>query len=312
MALLSHSRSLSLMIWKSSCIWDLLLYYFTELPQPIHGVRARVGQVSGGAQMRSEPQERHSDRLLRGGGPSGTCWRRNDRLQCGGGLRWPTLYEGDQLLVGCLYQVDGELHRLYIVSCQSCFHCSIRLKLEFAIGMLLGDWTVDERVSVGGRGFGLLQCEHVKGERCLVLRAFLINVDVWCSLRSAGGAIPERPGRYVTGVGRRQTIDYSHGFGESNIQFFLRGCSCTMLGQHNILQRYRWVRGRLFGIWVRVWAPQEEPARRRRRLFLDATLPRSASRCCLKASCLSSFTLREVGVELHGSVEPSSLTVSCR
>ena len=70
------------------------------------------------------------------------------------------------------------------------------------LGMLLGDWTVDERVSVGGRGYRLLQCEHVNGERCLVLRAFLINVDVWCSLWSAGGAIPERPGRYVTGVGR--------------------------------------------------------------------------------------------------------------
>ena len=40
---------------SSSCVWDLLLYYFTELPQPIHGFRARVGQVSGGAQRWSEP-----------------------------------------------------------------------------------------------------------------------------------------------------------------------------------------------------------------------------------------------------------------
>ena len=90
---------------------------------------------------------------------------------------------------------------------------------------------------------------------------------------------------------------------------FLRWCSCTMLGQH-ILQRYRRVRrGRLFGVWIRVWAPQNEPARRRRRLFLDATLPRSASMCYLKVNCLSSFTLREIGVELYDSVEPSSLTV---
>ena len=74
------------------------------------------------------------------------------------------------------------------------------------LGMLLGGWRVDERVSVVGRGFGLLQCRHVKGERCLVLRAFLISVDVWCSLRSAGGAIPESTGRYITGVGRRQPL----------------------------------------------------------------------------------------------------------
>ena len=37
-------------------------------------------------------------------------------------------------------------------------------------------------------------------------RAFLISVEVWCSLRSAGGAIPERTGRYFLGVGRRQTL----------------------------------------------------------------------------------------------------------
>ena len=83
---------------------------------------------------------------------------------------WPTLCEGDQLLVGCLYQGDGELHRLYIVSCQSCFHCSIRLKLEFARDAA---WRLKGRrernVGVGGWGFGLLQCGHVKGdERCLV------------------------------------------------------------------------------------------------------------------------------------------------
>ena len=164
MALLSHLRSLSLMICKSSCVWDLLLYYFTELPQPIHGFRARVGQVSGGAQRRSEPQERHSDRPLMGGGSSGTCWRRNDRLQCGGGSRWPTLCEGDQL---CWWDVCTR----GMVSCTGFMsspanHVSIApLGWSWSLlGMLLGGWRVDESVGVGGWGFGLLQCGHVKGE----------------------------------------------------------------------------------------------------------------------------------------------------
>ena len=139
-------------------------------------------------------------------------------------------------------------------------------------------------------------------------RAFLISDDVWCFLRSAGGAIPEKTGRYFTGVGRRQPLTILMVSLRVTSSFFLRGCSCTMLGQH-ILHRYRQVLGRLFGVWVRVWAPQHKPARWRRRLFIDATLPRSASMCCLKVSCMSSFTLREVGVELHGSVEASSLTV---
>ena len=193
---------LSLMICKSSCVWDLLLYYFTELPQPIHGLRARVVQVSVGAQRSSEPQERHSDRLLRGGGPRGTCWCRNDRLQCGGGSRWPSLCEGDQLLVGCLYQGDGELHRHYIVSCQSCFHCSIRLKLEFARDAA---WSTRER-NVYRRWrlrFWAVAMQACKRWWEVFSRAFLISMDMWCSLRSAGGAIPERTGRYFNRVGRR-------------------------------------------------------------------------------------------------------------
>ena len=57
-----------------------------------------------------------------------------------------------------------------IVSYQSCFHCSIRLKLEFARDAA---WRLKGRrernVGVDGWGFGLLQCGHVKGdERCLV------------------------------------------------------------------------------------------------------------------------------------------------
>ena len=112
-------------------------------------------------------QERHTDRLLRGGGPSGTCWRRNDRLQCGGGSRWPTLCEGDQLLVGCLYQ-GGWWAAQALSSLAN--HVSIApLGWSWSLlGMLLGGWRVNESVGVGGRGFGLLQCGHVKGERCLV------------------------------------------------------------------------------------------------------------------------------------------------
>ena len=114
----------------------------------------------------------------------------------------PTLCEGDQLLVGGLYQDDGELHRLYIVSCQSCFHCSIRLKLEFARD---DAWRLKGRRE---RRRWRLRFWAVAMRACkrweVFSRAFLISVDVWCSLRSAGGAIPERTERYFTGVGRRQ------------------------------------------------------------------------------------------------------------
>ena len=186
------------------------------------------------------------------------------------------------------------------------FHCSIRLKLEFVRDAA---WRLKGRRE---RRRWRLRFWAVAMRACkrwvVFSRAFLISVDVWCSLRSAGGGIPERTGRYFTGVGRRQPLTILKVSLRVTSSFFLRGCSCTMLGQH-ILQRYRRVRGRLFGVWVRVWAPQNEPARRRRRLFLDATLPRSASMCYLKVSCLSSFTLREIGVELYGSVEPTSLTV---
>ena len=49
-------------------------------------------------------------------------------------------------------------------------------------------------------------------------------------------------------------------------------------------------------------APHDEPASRRRRLFLEDTVARSESRCCLYVSCsLSRFTPRYVGVGLWGS-----------
>ena len=156
---------LSLMICKSSCVWDLLLYYFTELPQPIHGLRARVVQVSGGAQRSSEPQERHSDRLLRGGGPSGTCWRRGAEVVQGDPLSAREISSWWDVCTSGMVSCTG-----IIVSYQSCFHCSIRLKLEFARDAA---WRLKGRrernVGVDGWGFGLLQCGHVKGdERCLV------------------------------------------------------------------------------------------------------------------------------------------------
>ena len=59
-------------------------------------------------------------------------------------------------------------------------------------------------------------------------------------------------------------------------------------------------------------APHDEPASRRRRLFLEDTLARSESRCCLYVSCLSSFTPRYVGVGLFGSGDPLTFTVSLR
>ena len=57
-------------------------------------------------------------------------------------------------------------------------------------------------------------------------------------------------------------------------------------------------------------APHDELASRRRRLFLEDTLARSESRCCLYVmlSCLSSFTPRYVGVGLCGSGDPLTFT----
>ena len=127
----------------SSCVWDLLLYYFTELLQPIHGFRARVGQVSGGAQMWSEPGALWQDVVrcpLRSATQTG-CWGAEAPVVHVGAettdssakaVQGDPLCEGDQLLVGCLYQGMVMSCTGFIVSCQSCFHCSIRLKLEFA------------------------------------------------------------------------------------------------------------------------------------------------------------------------------------
>ena len=84
------------------------------------------------------------------------------------------------------------------------FHCSIRLKLEFVRDAA---WRLKGRRE---RRRWRLRFWAVAMRACkrwvVFSRAFLISVDVWCSLRSAGGAIPKRTGIYFTGVGRRQPL----------------------------------------------------------------------------------------------------------
>ena len=129
--------------------------------------------------------EHHTDKLLRGWGPSGTCWHRNDRLQCGGGSGWPTLYEGDPLLVGCVYQ--GGLWTA-LASSSLANHVSIApLGWSWSLlGMLLGGWP-------------WFRANVRACKRCEVSsRAFLTIMYVWCFLQSAGGAIPERTGIYFS------------------------------------------------------------------------------------------------------------------
>ena len=91
----------------------------------------------------------------------------------------------------------------FIVSCQSCFHFSI-LKLEFARDAA---WRLKgrrERRRWRPRFWAVAM--RACRRREVSNRAFLTSMDVWCSLRSAGGAIPARTGRYFTGVGRRQPL----------------------------------------------------------------------------------------------------------
>ena len=62
--------------YSSSCVWDLLLYYFSKVPQPFHGCWAWVGQVSVRSHRWSEPGAFWQDvvrRLLRGTTQTG-CW----------------------------------------------------------------------------------------------------------------------------------------------------------------------------------------------------------------------------------------------
>ena len=155
------------MICQSSCVWDLLLYYFTELPQPIHGFRARVGQVSGGAQRRSEPQDRHLDRLLRGGGPAVHASAETTDSSAEAVQGDPlSAREISSCMVGCLYQGMVSCTDFISSPANHVFIAPLGWSLSL-LGMLLGGWRVDESVGVGGWGFGLLQCGHVKGERCL-------------------------------------------------------------------------------------------------------------------------------------------------
>ena len=92
----------------------------------------------------------------------------------------------------------------FVVSCQSCFQCSIRLKLDVARDFA---WRLKgrrERRRWRPRFWAVVMraCKRLEVSR----RALLTSVAVWCSLRSAGGAIPERTGRYFTGVGRRHPL----------------------------------------------------------------------------------------------------------
>ena len=191
-----------------------------KLPQPIHGFRARVGQVSGGAQRWSEPGALWQDvvrRLLRSATQTG-CW----------GAEAPAVHVGAETTNSSVEVVQGDPLSArensswwdvctrgmvsctgFIVSCQSCFHCSIRLKLEFPrdAAWRLKGWRERRRWRPGFWAVAMRACKKWE----VSSRAFLTSMDVWCSLRSAGGAIPERTGRYFTGVGRRQplTIDYT-------------------------------------------------------------------------------------------------------
>ena len=92
----------------------------------------------------------------------------------------------------------------FVFSCQSCFHFSIRLKLEFARDAA---WRLKgrrERRRWRPRFWAVAMRACRRWE--VSDRAFLTSMDVWCSLRSAGGAIPARTGRYFAGVGRRQPL----------------------------------------------------------------------------------------------------------
>ena len=101
----------------SSCVWDLLLYYFSKVPQPFHGCWAWVGQVSVRSHRWSEPGAFWQDvvrRLLRGTTQTG-CWGAEaPAVHAGTETTYSSAeaVQGDplsareiQLLVGCLCQV---------------------------------------------------------------------------------------------------------------------------------------------------------------------------------------------------------------
>ena len=205
----------------------------------------------------------------------------------------PTLCEGDQLLVGCVYQggwwAAHALCRLLPIM----FHCSIRLKLEFVRDAA---WRLKGRRE---RRRWRLRFWAVAMRACkrwvVFSRAFLISVDVWCSLRSAGGGILERTGRYFTGVGRRQPLTILKVSLRVTSSFFFTWVLLHHAGAAYSAAPIDECEGACSESEYVCELPRMNQQDGRRRLFLDATLPRSASMCYLKVSCLSSFTLREIG-----------------
>ena len=185
------------------------------MPQPFHGCWAWVGQVSVRSHRWSEPGAFWQDvvrRLLRGTTQTG-CW----------GAEAPAVHAGTETTYSSAEVVQGDPLSAreisswwdvcargmvncagFVVSCQSCFHCSIRLKLDVARDFA---WRLKgrrERRRWRPRFWAVVMraCKRLEVSR----RALLTSVAVWCSLRSAGGAIPERTGRYFTGVGRRHPL----------------------------------------------------------------------------------------------------------
>ena len=160
---------LYLMICKSSCVWDLLLYYFTELPQPIHGFKGTgcsgqwgspKGLRASGAPLRQAAEGRRPQRYMLGAETTDSSAEvvQGDPLSAREISSWCDVCTSG--MVSC----TG-----IIVSYQSCFHCSIRLKLEFARDAA---WRLKGRrsnVGVDGWGLGCCNAGMLKGdERCLV------------------------------------------------------------------------------------------------------------------------------------------------
>ena len=97
----SHSHTFcTLGFWISSCVWDLLLYYFSKVPQPFHGCWAWVGQVSVRSHRWSEPGAFWQDvvrRLLRGTTQTG-CW----------GAEAPAVHAGTETTYSSAEAVQGD------------------------------------------------------------------------------------------------------------------------------------------------------------------------------------------------------------
>ena len=99
---LYHGGLSSLAWWRlwSSCVWDLLLYYFSKVPQPFHGCWAWVGQVSVRSHRWSEPGAFWQDvvrRLLRGTTQTG-CW----------GAEAPAVHAGTETTYSSAEAVQGD------------------------------------------------------------------------------------------------------------------------------------------------------------------------------------------------------------